>query len=71
MGRFQIWVKAKQEKCELIETHPNDNIHFKDKTKVVKVKTATYLGCNIGIKSTNREELSNIFPTTMATMKKT
>ena len=44
MGRFQIWFKTKQEKCELITTHPNSDIHFKDKNKVLKVKTATYLG---------------------------
>jgi len=67
---FRYGLKLNKKKCELITTHQNADIHFKDKTKVVKVKTATYLGCNIGIKSTNREELSKRFSNTMATMKK-
>ena len=70
MGRIRIWINTKQEKCELITTHPNANIHFKDKNKVIKVKSATYLGCNTGIKITSREELSNRFCNTMAVMKK-
>ena len=70
MGRIQIWIKTKQEKCELITTHQNANLHFTDKTKVLKVKSATYLGCNLGIKSTSKEELSKRFSNTMATMKK-
>ena len=70
MGRIQIWTQTKQEKCELINTHPNANIYFADKSKVLKVKSATYLGCNLGIKNTSKEELSKRFSNTMATMKK-
>jgi len=67
---FRYGLKLNKKKCELITTHPNADIHFKDKSKVLKVKIATYLGCNIGIKSTNKEELSKRFSNTMATMKK-
>ena len=67
---FRYGLKLNKKKCELITTHPNADVHFKDKSKVLKVRTATYLGCNIGIKSTNREELSKRFSNTMATMKK-
>ena len=51
-------------------THQNANIHFKDKSKVIKVKSATHLGCNLGIKSTSKEELSKRFSNTMATITK-
>ena len=40
------------------------------KVKFLKVKSATYLGCNLGIKNTSKEELSKRFSNTMATMKK-
>lgn len=50
------------------------NIHiyleFKGNTKVPRVRLATYLGCDIGIKTSNREELSIRFANTMITMKK-
>ena len=70
MNGKDLDTKTKQEKSELITTHPNANIHFKDKSKVIKVKSATYLGCNLGINSTSREGLSKRFSHTMATMKK-
>ena len=70
MGRIQIWTKTKQEKCELITTHQNANIHFKDKSKVIKLKSATYIGCSLGVESISKEELSKRFSNTMATMKK-
>ena len=68
MGRIQTWTKTKQEKCELITTHQNVNKRIKDKSKVIKVRSATYLGCNLGSKSTSNEELSKRFSNTMATM---
>ena len=34
------------------------------------LKSATYLGCELGIRTTNREELSERFAATMAIMKK-
>ena len=46
-------MKLNKNKCELITTHKLENIHFKDNMQVPKVKTATYLGCTIGIKATN------------------
>ena len=67
---FRYGLKLNKQKCELITTHQQANIHFKDNTKVPKVRLATYLGCNIGIKTNNREELSKRFANTMITMKK-
>jgi len=63
-------MKLNKAKCELITTHGDADIHFEDKTKVPKVRIATYLGCGIGIKASNREELSKRFANTMATMNK-
>ena len=67
---FRYGLKLNKNKCELITTHKTANIHFSDNTKVPNVKTATYLGCNIGIKTTFRLELGKRFANTMATMKK-
>ena len=58
-------LKLNKNKCELITTHNLENVHFKDKTTVPKVKIATYLGCTIGIKATNREEINKIIANTM------
>jgi len=63
-------MKLNKNKCELITTHETANIKFADGTKIRKTKKATYLGCEIGIKTTNKEELSKRFANTMATMKK-
>ena len=66
---FRYGLKLNKHKCELITTHQQANIHFKDNTKVPTVRLATYLGCNIGIKTNNREELPKRFANTMITMK--
>ena len=67
---FRYGLKLNRNKCELIATRQNANVHFKDNIKVPKVRIATYLGCNIGVKTSNREELSKRFANTMVTMKK-
>ena len=62
-------MKLNKAKCEVISTHPNANIHFPDGTKIRHVRTSTYLGCDLGIKSTIREELNKRFANTMITIK--
>ena len=62
-------MKLNKTKCEVITTHPNANIHFGDGTKIKKVKQATYLGCQIGIRTTTREEMNKRFSNTMTTIK--
>ena len=52
-----------------ITTHQNANIHFGDNAKVFTVRLATYLGWKLGMKTSNREELSKIFAYCMMTMK--
>ena len=63
-------MKLNKGKCELITTTPHANIHFEDGTKIKKVSKATYLGCELGLKTTCREELNKRIATTMITMKK-
>lgn len=63
-------MKLNKEKCELITTHEQENVHFGNKTQINIVKRATYLGCEMGIQTTNREELNKRFANTMVTMKK-
>ena len=62
-------MKLNKTKCELITNNPNARIIFPDKSLVKKHRTATYLGCEIGIKTTNREEISKRFAASMAIMK--
>ena len=62
-------MKLNKAKCEVISTHPNANIHLPDGTRIKHVKHATYLGCDLGIKTSNREELNKRFASTMITMK--
>ena len=64
-------MKLNKSKCELITTHPAADVHFADGSKVKKVKEATYLGCQIGIKNTTAQELNKRFVSAMITMKKT
>ena len=49
---FRYGQKLNKNRCELITTHPNANIHFGDNTRVPHVRLATCLGCKIGIKIT-------------------
>ena len=63
-------MKLNKNKCELITTHPNADVKYQDGTQNKKTNKTTYLGCEIGIKTTNKEELSKRFANTMATMKK-
>ena len=63
-------MKLNKGKCELITTHEQEHLHFGNKTQIKKVKQATYLGCEMGIQTTNREELNKRFANTMVTMKK-
>ena len=57
-------------KCELISTHPTANTQFENNIEVLKFRLATYLGCNIGIKTNRREQISKRFANTMITMTK-
>ena len=66
---FRYGLKLNRNRCELISTHSDADIHFQDNTKIQNVKSATYLGCTLGIKTTFREELGKRFANTMATMK--
>ena len=63
-------MKLNKTKCELITNNPNARIIFPDNSLVKKHRTATYLGCEIGIKTTNREEISKRFAASMAIMTK-
>ena len=63
-------MKLNKGKCELITTHTNADVHFEDATRIAKTAKATYLGCEIGIRTTSREELNKRFANTMAIMKK-
>ena len=63
-------MKLNKTKCELLTNNNNARIIFPDGTPIKKEKSATYLGCQIGIKITSRAEISKRFAATMATMKK-
>ena len=63
-------MKLNKAKCELLTNNPNARIKFPDNSLVKKQKSATYLGCELGIGTTNREEISKRFAATMAIMKK-
>ena len=63
-------MKLNKTKCELLTNNPTARIVFPDNSPVKKHYSATYLGCELGIRTTNREELSKRFAATMAVMKK-
>jgi len=63
-------MKLNKTKCELITNNHTVRIIFQNNTPVKKEKSATYLGCDIGIETTTREEISKRIAITMATMKK-
>ena len=63
-------MKLNKGKCELITTHTNPEVHFEDATRIAKTAKATYLGCEIGIRTTSREELNKRFANTIAIMNK-
>ena len=62
-------MRLNKNKCEVITSRPNANIHFGDGTKINKVRQAIYLGCQIGIRTQSREEVNNRIKNTMITMK--
>jgi len=63
-------MKLNKAKCELLTNNPNARIIFPDNSLIKKHKSATYLGCELGLRTTNREEISKRFAATMAIMKK-
>ena len=63
-------MKLNKGKCELITTHSTADVHFPSGQQVSKVKKATYLGCEVGIKVHNGHELNKRFANTMITMRK-
>ena len=62
-------VKLNKGKCELITTHPTSNFHFEDGPRIKQLKQSTDLGCEVGIRTTHRDELNKRFINTMITMK--
>jgi hypothetical protein len=64
-------MKLNRTKCELLTNSNNARIIFPDGTPIKKEKSATHLGCQIGIQIMSREEISNKIAATMATMQKT
>ena len=63
-------MKLNKTKCELITNNHTARIILQNNTPVKKEKSATYLGCEIGIETTTREEISKRIAITMATKKK-
>ncbi len=61
-------MKLNKFKCELITNNHTARIIFQNNIPVEK--SATYLGCEIGIETTTREEISNRIAITMATINK-
>ena len=53
-------MKLNKTKCELITNNKNARIVLPDNSPVKKHRSAMYLGCEIGIKTTTREEISKI-----------
>ena len=49
-------MKLNKSKCELITNNHTTRIIFQDNAPVKKEKSATYLGCEIGIETTTREK---------------
>ena len=54
-------MKLVKTKCELLTNNPNANIHFPDRTPVRRQTSATYLGCEMGIRIHSRQEISKRF----------
>ena len=63
-------MKLNKTKCELLTNSPTARIIFPDNSPVKKHHSATYLGCELGIRTTSREEISKRKAATMAIMKK-
>ena len=63
-------MKLNKTKCELLTNNPSARIVFPNNTPVKKQQSATYLGCEMGLKITSREEISKRFAATMAIMKR-
>ena len=62
-------MKLNKTKCELLTNNPTARIVFPDNSLVKKFHSATYLGCELGVRTTNREEISKRTAATMAIMK--
>ena len=63
-------MKYSKTRCELVTNNSNARIVFPDSSPVKRHKSATYLGCETGIKTITREEISKRFAATMAILKK-
>ena len=63
-------LKLNKNKCELLATHKNANIHFQNGERIRKQEKAQYLGCELGIRASSTAELNKRFANTMITMKK-
>lgn len=66
----QYGMRLNKNTCELITTGSNPNIISPTGEKVKKVTSATYLGCEIGMKTTSGEEISKRFTHCYTIMKK-
>lgn len=63
-------MKLNKAKCELLTNNPAARITLPDNSPVKKHQSATHLGCELGIRTTNREEIRQKNAATMAIMKK-
>ena len=63
-------MKLNKGSCGLLTNNQNARIVLPDSSLVKKHQSATYLGCELGIKTTTREEISKRCAATMAIMKK-
>ena len=52
---FKYGMKLNRTKCELLTNSRNARIIFPDGTPIKKDKSATYLGCQLGMNITSRE----------------
>lgn len=61
-------MKLNKGRCALITTDHLSDIHFEDKQEIKHTRKASYLGCDIGIKTTNTDELNSRVAKTMTVM---
>ena len=57
-------------KCEVLTTEVNPDIHFKNRTRIEKKDQVTYLGCEINMEGNIKKEIGRRIANTMITLKK-
>ncbi len=63
-------LKLNKNKCEVMYTMTEANVHFKDGTKVPRKTEVVYLGCNLNQQTNNGRELGKRIQNCMVTLKK-